>query len=254
MNDCPNLLPESIYQFIKGDFTSLWDSLALNKNPSNGGNFTFALLDMILLEFVARYCSADKSGKAITDFSSKLNEIEPKYFTEIPNFSASKTIKKLRLPSLNGNYNELIHLLFDLIRNGQAHHYQQIIADLNDTRLVITISGRVTVPNRLEGLLLSEAKEYNFRNEHLGLNHSKDCTFISFRPEVFFLDITRATESSEILKRGFKFSHVTAGSKYSSLFSKDLSSALRRPELAKILKGKKNISQRDTAKDNKKEV
>lgn len=243
-SDCPNLSPETIYRIITGDFKSLWDSLALNKNPSNGGNFALGLLDMILLEFIATYCKGDKSGKTMNVFSTELNSIDPKYFAEIPNFSASKRIKKLKLPSRSGSYNELIHILFDLIRNGQAHHYQQILVDLKDKRLVVTISGRVGVPGRLEGLLLREAGELNQRKGHLEITYGQKCLFISFRPEIFFLDITKTVEKSGILTKKLVFSHFPARTQiYSSLSSTDIYSVMTAPEVEKILKGEKNAFQ-----------
>jgi hypothetical protein len=228
IDDCANLPPESIYQFIKGDFTSLWDSLALNKNPSNEGNFTFALLGMILLEFIATYCKIDKSGGKIKDFSEKLRSIDPRYFREFPAFKPSKRIRKLGLPTISGESNEFVHILFDLIRNGQAHHYQQTIVDLQDARFEVSISGRIGVQGRFEGLLLKEMEELlkgpqgaTMRESHLNPSRGLNCIFISFLPGVFFIDITTAFEDSGILEEGLDFNSLLPRKQNYSILTSD---------------------------------
>lgn len=180
---------------------------------------------MILLEFIATYCKGDESCNALKDFTRELNSIETRYFSEISNFKASKGIKKLGLPTINGKNNEFIHVLFDLIRNRQAHQYQQILADLKDQLLIISISGRVGVPGRTEGLLLREVKKLQIRDGHLNFTVGQACISVSFRPEIFFLDITKAVEETEILERRFSFNHFNrSNSSYSSMSSRDFDS------------------------------
>lgn len=230
----PNLEPKTIYGFITGDFKSLWDSLALNKNPSNGGNFTFAMLDMILLEFISRYCQVDGSGQTLRDFSDSFNSIDNRYFRKIENFGGIVT--SLKLPYLNYPNRELIHVLFDLIRNGEAHQYQQIVADLQDTKLIITTGGRVRVIGRTEGMMLYEIGS---RTGHLDVNFGVDGSWISitFRPEVFFTDITKAVDESGVLNRALRFDYFNRhNSNYSSTSYHNVYESLVAPDLRKILK------------------
>jgi hypothetical protein len=45
------------------DFEGLWNAVARNTNGARG-NFMFAMLAMIFLEFTCRLCSADDTGRA----------------------------------------------------------------------------------------------------------------------------------------------------------------------------------------------
>jgi hypothetical protein len=86
---------------------------------------------MNLLEFACRLYEDDPTGQARIDFSKELNSIESRYFTTLP--SPSTSTKEFTLPHLgNTNGDLLLWSLFDLIRHGLAHQYQQIIVDLND--------------------------------------------------------------------------------------------------------------------------
>jgi hypothetical protein len=98
----------------------------------------FGFMAMNLLEFICRLCQTDPNKKALLDFSNELNRIEPKYFTHLPNDSkASKLLGINRsgftLPYLdpNNNDNLLLTAIYDLIRNGVAHQYDQPIVDLH---------------------------------------------------------------------------------------------------------------------------
>ena len=72
-----------IFDFITGDFQSAWNALAAVPDAvaRHRGNFMFALQAMILLEWVCRLCSND--ANALQDFSKALQQIEPRYFTQL---------------------------------------------------------------------------------------------------------------------------------------------------------------------------
>jgi hypothetical protein len=241
-----NLPPEKIYEFLTGDFRSLWNSLALNPSPTNNGNFTFALLDMILLEFVARLCDSDNSGSALRDFSRSLASIDKNYFERI------RHLKGIRhdpaLPFLHCRGGELIHVLFDLIRNGDAHYYQQIVANLSDGYLAIQTSGRTDVivqsetgkyEKRAKGLLIEEIRNLG-RKGHLEVKNGEGFVLISFRPEVFFLDITEAVDNSDLLKRGLSINYFSGGgTNYNGISVNSILTSLLHKKIKTILKGKK---------------
>ena len=91
----------------------------------------FARQATILLEFAARLCTTDKTGAALNDLSAALFRIEPKYSTCLPGICAKNT--EFKLPYTNSKKgDELLWVIFDLVRNGQAHQYQQIKVTLKD--------------------------------------------------------------------------------------------------------------------------
>ena len=140
-----NLPAETLYKFITDDFESAWNSMAGRSKPlPGGGNFMFARQAMVLLEWAARVCRADTTGAALKRLSHELNGINPRYFRELPAaFPVRVSEKDFTLPSLGLNADrELLRLVFDLVRNGQAHQYQQINVDLADgTELQVSLSG-----------------------------------------------------------------------------------------------------------------
>jgi hypothetical protein len=90
----------------------------------------FARQAMMLLEFTSRLAFTDSLGNALYYLSKVLFTIEPKYFTRLPSNCAD--FDEFDLPYHRSKANELLWALFDLIRNGQAHQYQQILVDLSD--------------------------------------------------------------------------------------------------------------------------
>jgi hypothetical protein len=138
-----NIPAEDLYRFITQDFETAWDSMARQgESLPGGGNFMFGRQAMMLLEWAARVCRADTSGgaaagrrtPALAKLSQELFQLDRRYFTEMPaTFPARTSQKEFTLPAIGSSpERELLFLLFDLIRNGQAHQYQQINVDLSD--------------------------------------------------------------------------------------------------------------------------
>jgi len=137
-----NLTPEELHRFIVKDFEGAWNSIAANPDLAIGrGNFMFARQSMNLLEFAATLCKSDSTGKALSDLSNHLHKIEPKYFTPLPSPCARST--GFILPHLgNTTGNLLLWALFDLVRHGLAHQYQQLLVQLNRGKnFLITLTG-----------------------------------------------------------------------------------------------------------------
>ncbi len=75
---------------------------------------------------------------------AELAQLDRRYFTELPAAFPKRTSEReFTLPSVGQDPDrELLLLLFDLIRNGQGHQYQQINVDLSDgTELQIALTG-----------------------------------------------------------------------------------------------------------------
>src|ERR1700675_4285359 len=135
----PKVPANRIFEFIVGDFQAAWSGLVDRKcGHIGGGNFMFALLAMILLEFACRICAKDKTNKKITDLTNALKKIEPRYFTPLPG-PCSKT-REFTLPGPNPD-RHLLGMIFDLVRNGKAHQYQSPIVTLSDGDVDIDLTG-----------------------------------------------------------------------------------------------------------------
>lgn len=198
-------LPEStIVQFIEGDFEAAWNTLAQNQAVSSRGNFVFAMQCMILLEVACRLCKSDGSGNALTDFSTQLATRDPRYFTCLPG-SCYTTSTEFQLPSTGTNPEcELIGVLFDLIRNGQAHQYQQIRVQLTDGA-----DFQISLTGAEYGLTLDQSLLRGRPADHLRKNRdSNRDLWLKVRTDILYLDIRDSIRSASLLGRGLTLSYL----------------------------------------------
>ncbi len=212
-----NVPPQTIYEFIVNDFESAWDSLAANQSARGRGNFMFARQAVTLLEWAARLCSVDTTGAALRAFSDAMLRIEARYFTELPNICAD--FEEFELPSRSGPrpQAQLLWAIFDLVRHGHAHQYQQIMVDLTDGKqFVIQHSGAQP------GLYLRIVTQDRDRSGHLG--YSRDSlgnVYLLVRPDMLFVDVKAAIQDAALLARGLSFPYLT----------RPWAKALRRPKI-----------------------
>lgn len=210
----PNLPPKDIYDFIIGDFEQLWNSLSSVQGAISRGNFAFALLDMILVEFISRFCKFDTTGNMLSKLSDCLYNTDKRYFGKVAGWEGLKSNSEFTIPFKFQEGKEILCLLFDLIRNGEAHQYQQIVADLQDGVMLVRISGADF------GLNLSKIGS---RSGHLDVqisqNSGKTVVLIQFRPELLFLDLKKAVDCSQIFNQSTEFSHFSRQYKDISLES-----------------------------------
>ncbi len=203
-----NLSPIKLYEFIVNDFESAWDCLAASQSAKGRGNFMFARQAMTLLEFAARLCSDDTSGGAVKEFSEALHDIEPKYFTPLPGV-CSNLSTEFELPHIGPDpQRQLIWAMFDLIRHGQAHQYQQIVVALTDG-----VDFQFTITGASAGQYLC-----NFSGtsdpKHLGFWREPPNNFwMLVFPGRLFLDLKGAIESSCLLKRCLAFPYLSRPSR-----------------------------------------
>jgi hypothetical protein len=204
-----NLSAETLHLFITRDSESAWDSMAREAADRGeplpgGGNFMFARQAMTLLELAARVCRADATGARLRRLSEELARIEPRYFAELPADVPGPNGDEFDLPSIGANpRRELLRLLFDLIRNGQAHQYQQINVDLADGKeLQIGLSG-VT-----PGLQIGARPDRP--PEHLGVARDKDGNVaILVVTDLLYRDVKTAIEQAGIPASGLKLDYLT---------------------------------------------
>jgi hypothetical protein len=191
-----------IFQFITGDFRCLWDALAEKpkSEASNRGNFQFALLAAILLEWLCRLCESDPTATALTDFSRELNKIQEKYFVQLDH----RVKTKRKLPSVAPVHPKetLLSTLWYLIRNGLAHLYQDILVESNGQKFSLRVMGVE------HNCLLSKVEKNRASFEHLSYKRDSDGDLILVvHPGVLFLDIRDAAVGAKLLERSLKITN-----------------------------------------------
>ncbi len=197
-----NLSPKERFNMIVFDFKESWNSLASNKSAGARGNFMFALQSMILLEFASRLCNSDSAGKALQDLSNALHSRDPRYFTPLPQ-NCCKT-NEFTLPYYGLNKErQLLWVIFDLIRNGQAHQYQQILVQLSDgMHFGISLTGPAF------GRHLSKTIKSRSRR-HLSFSRDQDNDiWLAVYPDVLFLDLKRSIMKANLFNRGLSFTSL----------------------------------------------
>jgi len=200
-----NLSPQEIYDSIVNDFEGAWNSLA-DKEASPGqvigrGNFMFANQAMNLLEFAARLCKG--KSKMHADFSKELNKIDPKYFKLLPSRCANTT--DFVLPHMgNTTGKTLLWALFDLVRNGLAHQYQQIIVKLKDDKQFYVSLAR-GADHKMHLSVSAESRPV----DHLDckLDESGDLALIVY-PDIMFLDFKSAIIDSNLVSQSSSFEYL----------------------------------------------
>lgn len=199
-----NLTEQEIYLFICSDFEAAWNSLALNSASGIGrGNYMFGRQAMNLLEFASRLCAADTTGSALTNFSTELKKIEPLYFTRLP--ASCAMTSGFTLPhDGHANGNLLLWVLFDLMRHGLSHQYQQMIVKLTDGKLFDILLTGAEFGRHLATVRKSRPPR------HLAFRYDGDGD-IEFRvhPEILYLDIKDAVDKSGLMGAGLVYSHMS---------------------------------------------
>jgi hypothetical protein len=219
-----NLNANEIYNFITGDFRVCWDSLAANSDPNiSRGNFMFGRQAMNLLEFACRLYEADRTGQAGFDFSNQLNKIESRYYTRLP--LPTVATRGFTLPNLGNNSGDLLlWSLYDLIRNGLAHQYQQIIVNLNGGQLYF-----VQITGASAGRTIDYVRNHR-PNDHLGyFSDIQGNTGIKIYPEILFLDFENAITNANLLGRNLNFDYLSrpGKSKTYGFSARDLINSLK---------------------------
>jgi hypothetical protein len=164
----------------------------------------FALQAAILLEWASRLCGTDSTGKALSDFATELQKIDPKYFTELADRYRSPS--DFTLPGVGPDpLKNLLGVVWDLIRNGQAHQYQDMIVNLTDGKQwVLWLQGVQ------HGWPLSKVAARRFSLEHLAYSIDSDGDLVLIvHPGAFFLDIRDAVNKANLLSRGLTIDDLT---------------------------------------------
>lgn len=202
-----NLDPATLLEFIEGDFVSTWDALAQIENSMmNRGNFMFARQAMLYLEVACRLCRSDQSGVALQVLSRELQNRDTRYFTRLPGACYQPKQGQFTLPSVDGNPEcVLMSALFDVIRNGQAHQYQQIPVRLADGK-----EWNVGLTGATFGTQLADADSAENRGGHLKWVKSNDGdVVVKVRTDILFLDIRSSINAADLAGRGLSLKYLS---------------------------------------------
>lgn len=194
----------TVLEAIIKDFEVGWEGVGLVKKQDSNpdtvgwGNFHFALLAMLLLEVALRVTEQTfQTKKLINNLQNK----DPGYF---------ETIKGVQLcldnPLGKISQNSILAIIIDLVRNGHAHYYEAISADLEPpgrSFITIALSGPHEAPV-LTGDILS-----NRIKHHLVLvSDSKESSrmLLNVRTDLLFLDIRDSIKDLGLLEVEVPFS------------------------------------------------
>jgi hypothetical protein len=199
-----NLTPETLRYLSDQDFRDAWDAIAQNSRIHARGNFMFGREAVGILELASRVCGGDPTGQALKDLSAELERIEPRYFTPLP--APAQWPGDFDLPSSPNNgprENQLLAVIFDLVRHGQAHQRQQIMVETTDAKTF-----GVSLTGAGYGRTLTSRTSSGRPPEHLSVLSEADDVFVVLCPEVLFLDLQGAINASRIFRRGLSFDYL----------------------------------------------
>ena len=224
-----DITEDELFDFIIGDFEAAWDSLALASGPGHRGNFLFARHAVGLLEVACRLCKADPTGDALSAFGVSLEKRDRRYITRLPGACwapSARTRHAFDLPSRGPDpENQLVAALFNLIRNGQSHQYQQMGAVCSDGHQF-----RISLTGAQHGAFLRTTFDHGRPNQHLSVSgDTAGNVWMVVRPDVLFLDVRDSIREANLLGRGFTFPFMSEDRMQTFNFSTtDAESALRK--------------------------
>ena len=167
----------------------------------------FSLMAMTLLEQCCRVARADPTGAALRDFSSELARIEPRYFTQLPGCAQPpNAFDLLSLPGRDHPERQLSWALFDLMRNGHTHIYQQSPAHLHDG----SVFG-ISVTGVEPGVFLESMTVDRRPRDHLEIRIRDKETWVVVMPGAPYVDLRDAAVNSRLFQKGLVPGYLTRG-------------------------------------------
>jgi hypothetical protein len=206
-NEIRDWTPGEVYHAICRDFETAWDAVAATPPatppaPNQGrGNFMFANQAMILLEWACRLCAGDPTSAALGTFSHCIETVRPHYFTPLPTKIKGTAAGGVRLPRptrpMQPGHCPVLWLLFDLVRNGLAHQYQQIVLRPPDAPVYVSLAG----PEFGHSI---EQTRRRGPVRHLWHESKARALGLMVCPEWLYLDFKTAIDESNVLSLGLQ--------------------------------------------------
>jgi hypothetical protein len=182
-----NLL--TIFKFITGDFETAWKAIT---SDGGGGNYLLGLQATIFLEWIMNICKLDKTGAAHKEFFKQLEVLDQRYFVRLPGPYRDKTPSFFPSPIRGVPKSQVfLVMLFDLIRNGTAHSYDQV---------AILADGKHYLPKLLgvrPGQSL-DSVEAKYRKRHLTSESDPDGVVTTIHAGIFYLDLKKAFNKAHL--------------------------------------------------------
>lgn len=184
---------ESVRRAFVRDFHDSWNAVARDPDATGRGNFMYAFMATNYLEWATTVAHQDP--RVAKRFARELRNTDRRYFKKLPTNWAVKPPRWFPT-SPAGSQQHLLWALFDLVRNGIAHRYQQIDAVLDDdARFRVQVTG-AQVP-------VSPSGQAQRSEDHLSILRVEDVEpaylVIRLHPEVLFADIDSAVQASGLL-------------------------------------------------------
>lgn len=204
-----DLSEKEIIDFIIGDFEATWEALTVLSGAKSRGNFLFARQAMTLLEVACRLCNSDTTRSALDDLSAEIERRDKRYFTVLPGPCWAPNLRTrgaFKLPSRGLNPDsQLIAAIFNLVRNGQAHQYQQMRAVLADGKQF-----RFSLTGAEYGLSLDKVFAAGRPAQHLSASSDMNGDiWMTLRTDVLFLDLRDAVNNAKLLGRGLNLNFMS---------------------------------------------
>ena len=191
-----DLPPMEIRSAFVNDFRTAWNAVARTRTAPGRGNFMFALAAATYLEWAATLATQDTT--IARAFADGLDHVEPRYFSELPVARREKV--PTWFPRRNGSTGDpILWAVFDLVRNGLGHKYQQSDAELSDgSRLRIQLTGAEHPAYPRSRPFLNKRKRLDHMNAIAIAPRGQTPTFIVLRvhPDVLFADIDDAVDAA----------------------------------------------------------
>ncbi len=199
MNDIPDWTPEQVFVAICSDFETAWDAVAGQQDRAGmgRGNFMFTTQAMVLLEWACRLCAGDSTDRALCALEQALYRIRWEYFTLLPTslFTPARDFRLPNSPIAQSGSQPLLWMLFDLVRNGLTHQYQQIVLRLSDAPVYVRLGGPVY------GYTIAKARQDGPGN-HVATVDEEGALGIVVKPAWLHMDFRNAVKESGILTTG----------------------------------------------------
>jgi hypothetical protein len=179
----------TIFKFITGDFEATWKAIT---KGGGGCNYLLGLHAMIFLEWIMNICKLDNTGKAHKKFFEELKMLDQRYFVRLPAPYRSKPPSFFPSP-ISGMPKAQVFLvmLFDLVRNGTAHSYDQVAFLADGKHLLAKMLG-ARPHQSLDNL---EAK---YRTRHLTTESDGDGLVTTIHSGLLYLDLKKAFNDAHL--------------------------------------------------------
>jgi hypothetical protein len=184
---------EAVRRGFVSDFYDSWDSLAASRTATGRGNFMYAFMATNYLEWAARVASQNHA--VAVRLASELYGSDGHYFAKLPPGWPTKPAKWFP-PSKDGNQDHWLWVVFDLVRNGIAHRYQQMDADLADGHFRVLLVGAEKRAFRPGGV----RPPTHFRPFEVKAPTGTNYLVMRLFPDVLFSDVDTAVNASGVLQ------------------------------------------------------